>query len=327
MRVLWPHNFDFSKLNSGIFMRNAAEGLKSLGVDIQMEYLGRLTSPWRIIKAREHLQKISKNFDLIHSQYGSACALTVSKIKGRPKILTLRGSDWNRKFTFNLGQNIHSMISSIFSRYAINSYDLVVNVSRRMESEVKERFPNIKTAVIPSPIDLQRFIPLNKLKARAELGFQNNTEKWILVTTAYTDNPLKRFKLAKKSVEIANKRMRNIRLRLASGIPHSNIPLFVGACDLVLCTSVSEGWPNSIKEALACNIPFISTDVSDLKEIVENEPSCRIVEPDPNEIALAICSVLQSNYEGDLRKYIYEMSIPSISLKMKKLYESVNPQS
>jgi len=323
MKVLWPHNFDLSKPNAGIFMLNAAQGLKDLGADIHLEYLGNLSSPFNIFKAYKRVNEISKNFDIIHAQYGSACAFVVSKVKLCPKILTLRGSDWNVYFTSNSIENLHSVFSTQFTRLAINSYNIVITVSKRLESEVKKRNPNIEVVTLPSPIDLQRFLPLNKAVARAAFGFQNNIEKWILFTANNTNNPLKRYRLAKRAVEIANEKIGNIRLRIATGIPHSDVPQFVGACDLVLCTSVSEGWPNSIKEALACNIPFVSTDVSDLKVIASREPSCRVCEPDPVILAKNICEVLQSKENIKLRDYVSEMSMQNISSEMYALYKSL----
>lgn len=63
---------------------------------------------------------------------------------------------------------------------------------------------------------------------------------------------------------------------------------------IVLCTSTHEGWLNSIKEALACNVPVVLTDVSDLHLITDNEKDCRIYPPDAEIIVDNICDVLNS---------------------------------
>jgi len=96
MRILWTHNFNIeANENNGVFMFNAAKKLQSLGLDLTLKYLGNLRSVTNIIRKQKYIKKIAKDFDLVHAQYGSACALVTSVIDSCPKVLTLRGSDWN----------------------------------------------------------------------------------------------------------------------------------------------------------------------------------------------------------------------------------------
>lgn len=301
-------------------MLTTAEGLRELGVDIHLEYLENLRSISKIFKAQNRLEKLAKNFDLVHVQYGSACALASVKITSCPKILTLRGSDWNNVFTKKWSENIHSILSTRFTCWALKSFDYVITVSDRMTNEVRRKFPSTNIISIPSPINLNLFKPIEKAIARKNLGFPENTEKWILFTSNDIKNPLKRFDIAKKTIDLLNEKSLNCKLRIANGLKHSEIPLFVASCDLILCTSVSEGWPNSIKEALACNIPFVSTDVSDLKNISKFESSCRVCVPDPSELAYNIQDVLQKESVNNLRKYVERMSMPNVSLQIFQLY-------
>jgi teichuronic acid biosynthesis glycosyltransferase TuaC len=327
MKILWIHNFDLSEQNAGVFMLTTLEGLRELGVSIHLEYLGNLRSISKIMKAQNRLEKLAKNFDLVHVQYGSACALASVKITSCPKIVTLRGSDWNNVFTKKWSENIHSIISTRFTLWALKSFDYVITVSDRMTNDVRRKFPSTNIMSIPSPINLNLFKPIEKSVARNNLGFPGNTEKWILFTTNDIKNPLKRFDIAKKTIDLLNEKSQNFKLRIANGLKHSEIPLFVASCDLILCTSVSEGWPNSIKEALACNIPFVSTDVSDLKNISELEPSCRLCLPDATELAYNIQDVLQKEYVNNLRKYVEMMSMPNVSLQIFQLYEKLINES
>ncbi|MEA5409980.1 glycosyltransferase [Haloarculaceae archaeon H-GB2-1] len=39
------------------------------------------------------------------------------------------------------------------------------------------------------------------------------------------------------------------------------MPVWMNAADVLLLTSKREGFPNTVKEALACNLPVVSTDV------------------------------------------------------------------
>lgn len=323
MKVLWTHNFDPSIPNAGVFMFKAADGLRELGIDIECEYLGNLRSPVNIMKARRRLKIISREYDLVHAQYGSACALATAAVDSCPKVLSLRGSDWNL-YSYACGYlHWHSRLAKMMTRFSIRKYDCIVTVSKRMELELRKVVPNMRCSVIPAPIDLERFIPADKSSERYRDSSFGNEEKWILFTAINLESPVKRYGLAKKAVNIANSKMGNIRLRVANGISHSEIPKYIAECDLILCTSEAEGWPNSIKEALACNIPFVSTDVSDLCEIAEQEPLCRVCPPDPEILAENICEVLTSSDRPDLRKYVSSMSVQSSSKKMLAIYESL----
>src|SRR5207248_11006870 len=113
------------------------------------------------------------------------------------------------------------------------------------------------------------------------------------------------------------------RLRHATELPHSAIEQFVAACDLILCTAEAEGWPNSVKEALAGDVPFVATDVSDLSVIAAQEPSCRVCPADARVIAANVCEVLAGPEPVGLRKHVGGMSVDAIADRLVATYLSV----
>src|SRR5439155_183542 len=60
----------------------------------------------------------------------------------------------------------------------------------------------------------------------------------------------KRHALARRAVEIVNHSC-PVELVTAWGAPHTDVPLYMNACDALICTSSQEGSPNVVKEALA----------------------------------------------------------------------------
>ncbi len=154
--------------------------------------------------------------------------------------------------------------------------------------------------------------------------FQANAhEPWVLFTSLSRSNPVKRPELAVAAVQRARQRLPGLELKVASGIAHSQMPYFVSACDVVLCTSTHEGWPNSVKEGLACGLPFVSTDVSDLRQVAERHESCRIVSEDPDDIAEGILHAVRSSREQALRAEATSMSVEASSRRMLELYQSL----
>ena len=323
MRVLWTHNFDPDQPNAELFMNVASLGLTGRGVEVHREYLGNLRSMTNIVRARRRLQRMAADFDIVHAQYGSACALATAAIRGLPKVLTIRGSDWNVCNAAGGFAYFHSRLASRMTRWSLGRYDHVLTVSHRMAMEVRRFSPRSSVLTMPSPIDLSRFVPRDRQEARALLGFPGSTEKWVLFNSLRPDNPVKRLALAREAFELANAKWGNLRLCVATGLPQEEVPLLTAACDVILCTSETEGWPNCVKEALACNVPFVSTDVSDLRDIASVEPACRICPADPGVLAKNIGEVLASQRHSDLRRHVASMSVDVVGGQLASVYESL----
>ena len=322
MRVLWTHNFDPAKPNSQVFMNIAARGLRARGVDLHCEYLGNLRSIVNLARARKHLRSLAADFDVVHAQYGSACALATAAITGKPKVLSIRGNDWNLHDSIGF-HYLHTRLARLMTRWSMAGYEVVVTVSRRVAADIDASVGGMTLVPMPSPIDLSQFVPRNKKEARAALGFPDCEERWVLFNALNLNDPIKRFSLAKRAFELANAKCGNMRFRIATDLSHAELPLFTAACDVILCTSETEGWPNSVKEALACNVPFVSTDVSDLRDIAREERTCRICPAEPEVLAESICDVVSSREKPDLRKHVMTMSVEASSDQLIGIYESL----
>lgn len=60
------------------------------------------------------------------------------------------------------------------------------------------------------------------------------------------------------------------RLRCMGNVPHRQMPELYRQADMLLLTSVREGLPMAVLEAMSCGIPVVATDCSSLPELIRN---------------------------------------------------------
>ena len=66
------------------------------------------------------------------------------------------------------------------------------------------------------------------------------------------------------------------------------VKYYLSSADVLIVTSHSEGSPNIVKGALACNCPVVSTDVGDVSELVNKIEGSYISNSNPEDFATHI---------------------------------------
>lgn len=325
LRCLWVHNFYPGNLVNGVFMHTLADVLNKCGVQVELFYAGQLSNPLEVWRSRRLLREIEGTFDIVHAQYGSMCSLVA--IAGRkPRLMTLRGTDWYSITVGPWDQRLHCAAGNFLTRQNLKYYDRLVVMSHSMKAELEQYDgSNLRHCVdvVPDGIDLELFKPMDRQVCRQALGCGDDLRPWVLLTSAIDGNPIKRMSLAREAFELARLKLPDLVLKVANHIEHRHMPLWVNACNATLMTSIHEGWPNAIKESLACNIPFVSTDVSDLGLISAQEPSCKTVAPDPQALADALVDTLQNPLTSHLRRHVESMDALVIAWRLTQIYQEM----
>jgi glycosyltransferase involved in cell wall biosynthesis len=65
-------------------------------------------------------------------------------------------------------------------------------------------------------------------------------------------------------------RMHNVTF--VGAVPPGAVPLYLNAADVLALCSLEEGSPTVVKEALACGLPVVSTDVGDVRQVLARDP-------------------------------------------------------
>jgi teichuronic acid biosynthesis glycosyltransferase TuaC len=152
-------------------------------------------------------------------------------------------------------------------------------------------------------------IPLDKNKCREILGY-SLYDKLILFAASF-DNPVKNFNLAHRAVG----KLKNIKLVELKGYTRREVTLLMNACDLLLVTSKHEGGPLVIKEALACGCPVVSTNVGDVKEVLEGMVGCYVTDFSADDISSKIQLILDSELDSEsVARKVFEVYKKALDL-------------
>jgi teichuronic acid biosynthesis glycosyltransferase TuaC len=259
VRVLVVTNFepDEAAPQRGRWVRDQVDEVRRRGIDVDVfsfppgrsEYVPA-TRRLRALLGREH-------FDLVHAHYGLPG--WVAKLAGAsPLLVTFHGTDVR-----------HHVVGPLSRRLAWR-VDLVAAVSRALFAEEDGRpgLPAVPgSAVLPCGPDLERFGPIPRTQARKTLGLE--PEGRYLFFPANPSRPEKRHdRAAAVAAECS------ADLLTGGAIEPERMPLWLNAADAVLVTSDYEGFGMAAVEALACEVPVLSTPVGIAPYALAGIPGC-----------------------------------------------------
>lgn len=213
--------------------------------------------------------------DIVHAHYGLSGLLAVLQRKV-PTIITLHGSDmhWQGK------------IVRLLSRIAINCAEHSIFVSEQLHK--LSGYSGKNFSIIPCGIDMDFFVPMDKLQCRKELGW-DEAGKYVIFAGAYS-NLRKNYTLAKDAVDL----LPGVNLIEMRGWTREQVVKVMNAGDCLLMTSFREGSPMVVKEAMSCNRPVVSVDVADVVNLIGETPGCYIAAMNKEDVAEKILKTLEN---------------------------------
>jgi teichuronic acid biosynthesis glycosyltransferase TuaC len=294
LKVLFVTNMypDQGNPGSGAFVRQQAEYLRKAGHEIDVLHIqggGRsrlkyLTSPFDVLARTRRI-----SYDVVHAHYGLSGFPALFRHK-TPLVITLHGSD-------ALLGCVQPLISKIVCSFA----DAVIVVSKGISARIGGE-------IIPCGVDLEVFRPCDRTEARLRLGLPPQGK--IVLFPFDPQRKIKRYELARSAV--AALRDPKIQILTVCEKPNEDMPWYYNAADVMILCSESEGSPTSIKEALACNLPIVSVDVGDVREIVNEIDGCEICGDNAESLTRGLQRVLGRStdqpFEGSLSMLRYDQS-------------------
>jgi len=250
---------------------------------------------------------------IIHFQRPEYALPFVLFCRENPKVITLHGRILHgvRLKQRPLVARLYRIVESFCLRHST----AVIAVDEGTKAFYSAEYPWLqkKIRVIPVGIDLERFRPLDRDKARAEWGFEGSDKIIMYVgrleiekdlcflievyRAVVAELPQARLVLVgdgrdRSRLEEKAKDMTPERVLFLGAQSPERIPQLLNCADVLALCSLFEGSPTTVKEALACGVPVITAPVGDVAQIVKDDTNGQIVPKDTSEFAKAIIKVL-----------------------------------
>jgi glycosyltransferase involved in cell wall biosynthesis len=246
VRVLVVTNFEPEDAapQRGRWVRDQIDEVRKRGIEVDVFSFPPGRNEY--IPATRRLRALLRRdrFDLVHAHYGLPgwCARLAG---AQPLIVSFHGTDVR-----------HPVVGALSRRLAWR-VDLVAAVSRTLFAPEDGRpgLPAVPgSAVLPCGPDLERFVPQARAEARRALGLDPAGR--YLVGPA---NPARPEKRHDRAAEVAA--ACGAELLTGGSIEPERMPSWINAANAVLVTSNYEGFGMAAVEALACEVPVLSTPV------------------------------------------------------------------
>jgi glycosyltransferase involved in cell wall biosynthesis len=261
---------------------------------------------------------------------------------------------WNIRYTnLSKGETKRSVlfIIKLLSILSFLPQKIVFNSKAGADDHCRMGYRSDKSCIIPNGFDTKLFSPSEKNRScvRSEL---NISEEAVLIGLIGRFDPLKDhscflkagamllsskqgifFLLAGREVDWQNRQLKQLieKLGMSENVfllgECRDVHRITAALDIATCSSVAEGFPNVIGEAMSCGVPCVVTDVGDSAWLVGDSG---IVVPPRNHKTLCEAWLKMIEMGSEKRRVLGEkarkriedhFSIQMIVKKYEQLYE------
>ncbi len=225
----------------GGFVRDQVEALRRIGsaeIEVFAFAPGDAT---QYVRAATELRSRhgGDRFDIVHSHFGLT-AWPAFAACGKARAVTLHGTD------------LEHPRSRAITLAALPFQDLVATVSGTLARRVPAWAPRGMTAVLPCGVNVDRFRPIPRERARAELGLDPDG-RYLL----FPADPGRAEKRHDRALAVAG----DVGVLALQNVDPEEVPLWVNSANAVLVPSDRESFGLAVLEALACDVPVLATAV------------------------------------------------------------------
>lgn len=270
-------------------------------------------------KALKVIQKNNLRFDIIHSHFiwsSGYVGMKLSEIFNVPFLVTGHGYD-----VYSLPFKSEWWKKTI--KEVLEKATRIITVSKSNAGSIEKLITGKEISVIPNGFSPGLFYTMDKKKVREELGLNVGGKTCLsignLIKIKGQEYLIKAMESLSKEFDDLNlyiigagplqsnlqkyakelgleKRINFIGLK-----PHNEIVKWLNAADLLVISSLGEGAPVVLMEALSCGIPVVGTKVGNVEEVLKSEEYGFVCDSkDAQGLAKAISKSLSKSWNRDL---------------------------
>ena len=275
----------------------------------------------KIRKLKDLKHKNSDFPDLVvFSMYGSLHGFLVKLVLGgKFKIVnTFGGSDILGSRNTSVFWMFRNWLTKYLSFYTARRVNHIIVKSSNL-SGVLRRKVSTPVTIIPNGVDLQ-FFEVIKNKDELRKNLEWSTEEFVILFNLRRGNSkhevVKNYPLAKEVVSMLSAITdARFRLEIITNKTHKEMVILLNAADCLLVTSLHEGSPNIVKEAMACNLPIVSVECGDIKERLGQVRNSYVSSKyDPKELAQLCLKLIEAQQRSNGRNEIISQGLETHSI-------------
>jgi glycosyltransferase involved in cell wall biosynthesis len=301
----------------GVFTMRQIDGLRSQGAEVTVLAIDGMDRR-QYFHAAIDLIKLNRGearYDLIHAHTGHCGLLACLQIR-YPVVMSYVGYDLH----VHLGDA--ETLRTTLERFVFRWISVLLAgtiVKSRRGMDYLPRASVRRNVVVPNGVDRELFRPRPRTEARALLGW--DYEQPTVLFAADPRRWEKRFSLCEEAVARARETIPSLQLAIASDVPPAEMPLWYAAADALILTSTDEHSPNVVKEAMACDLPVVTVEVGDVREVIGGASLCYICPARAHSLAAALVHVLHALPERSNGRAVTEwLALPAISERLVATY-------
>jgi glycosyltransferase involved in cell wall biosynthesis len=271
-------------------------------------YVGRLGALRR---------KLFEDHDIVHVHYGNVSSL-VKMLRRPPRIVTSYcGTDLLG--TKTVKSRLFRPLNRELSRYD----DLSIVKSEELAREIDTLSPRV--TVLPNGVDTDLFRPMDPEECRRRLGIDSGRP--VVLFGANPADKNKNFPLIRDAIRAVGEDRFHLITLSGLKVPRDDMPLYLNASHLVVLTSLHEGSPNVVKEAMACDRPIYATDCGDVRWLFDGVTGTRVLSHEQEAWTRAMAEFLAAGGEGPSngRRALIEkqLDLGGVASRLVALYQDI----
>lgn len=248
----------------GVFVREQIEAISShlSELEYKVYFIKGYKSKFEYLKSIFAINYLIWTWkpDIIHAHHGlSSLFLFLNPFAAKRTIVTLHGGDI---------QEEQGHITSVrLTKFFIKNVFFIFVLNNRMLNTVKKINSNVSILKCGIDIKLFKCSVKNNEKNGKLLIFPGNPERAVKNFNLFYDV----YKKMKQEYP-----MLKLDYKVIHNLTREEVNQLLCSADCMYMTSISEGSPQIIKEAMSCNLPIVSVDVGDVKEILSDVENCYV---------------------------------------------------